>query len=180
MFEVYDNFLNSRDSSAIASALEHSEFPWYWNSYITREEELKTFGQFTHTLYKQNRGIISEWHNTFTGSVMNGIEILYPDKNILLLRSKMNLNLMRDINEPIGEYHTDWTFPGSIHRTAIYYCNTNNGFTEFETGEKFNSEFNRLVIFDGRIKHMGYTCTDQQTRVVLNVNYLLMEYETYE
>ena len=87
---------------------------------------------------------------------------------------------MRDINEPIGEYHTDWTFPGSIHRTAIYYCNTNNGFTEFETGEKFNSEFNRLVIFDGRIKHMGYTCTDQQTRVVLNVNYLLMEYETYE
>lgn len=180
MFDVYDNFLDLRDCSSIEDALGSSQFPWYFNTYITDRRETKTFGQFTHTLYKQNRGIISEWHNTFTGSVMNGIKNLYPDNNLMLISSKMNLNLRRDTNQPIGTYHTDWTFPGSIHRTAIYYCNTNNGFTKFETGEKFDSKLNRIVIFDGKCNHRGYTCTDQQTRVILNLNYLLLENSSYD
>ena len=70
----------------------------------------------------------------------------------------------------IGGYHIDQSFNNA--KTAIYYVNSNNGWTEFETGEVVNSVANRIVIFDSNIKHVGYSCTDEKTRVVLNINYL--------
>ena len=57
-------------------------------------------------------------------------------------------------------------------KTAILYINTNNGYTEFENGERVESVANRLVLFDSELKHTGTTCTDQQRRVVLNLNYI--------
>ena len=66
------------------------------------------------------------------------------------------------------EPHVD--FPYS-HKAALLYINDNNGFTEFETGERVESISNRLIIFDGSRRHNSTTCTDQSIRVVLAVNY---------
>ena len=49
--------------------------------------------------------------------------------------------------------------------------NTNDGYTEFETGEIVKSVANRLVTFDSSIKHLGTSCTDQIDRKVLNINW---------
>ena len=57
------------------------------------------------------------------------------------------------------------------YKTAIYYVNSNDGYTKFETGEIVESVGNRLVIFDGRIKHCGSTHTNQKYRIVINFNY---------
>ena len=57
------------------------------------------------------------------------------------------------------------------YKTAIYYVNSNDGYTKFETGEIVESVGNRLVIFDGRTKHCGSTHTNQKYRIVINFNY---------
>jgi hypothetical protein len=55
----------------------------------------------------------------------------------------------------------------------VLYINSNNGFTIFEKdGEKINSVANRMVIFSADDRHSGTTCTDQQFRVVLNLNFI--------
>jgi hypothetical protein len=57
-------------------------------------------------------------------------------------------------------------------RTAIFYLNTNNGYTLFEDGTKVDSIENTLLIFHGHRKHSGVSCTDQKRRIVLNINYI--------
>ena len=52
---------------------------------------------------------------------------------------------------------------------CVFYVNTNNGYTEFENGEKVKSIENRAVIFDNNIKHFGTTSTDTKRRMVLNL-----------
>ena len=56
--------------------------------------------------------------------------------------------------------------------TSIFYVNTNNGYTELETGEKIESVANRLVTYPLNMKHSGVTQTDTQQRVLINFNYL--------
>ena len=54
---------------------------------------------------------------------------------------------------------------------AIYYFNTNNGYTLFENGDKVESIRNRLIMFKSNLRHTGTTCTDKPNRYVLNINY---------
>ena len=41
----------------------------------------------------------------------------------------------------------------------------------YSNGDKVESVKNRIVIFDSNIPHTGTTVTNQQRRVVLNINY---------
>ena len=50
------------------------------------------------------------------------------------------------------------------------YLNNNNGYTFFGDDKVYSVE-NRLVLFNGRTLHGGTTCTDNDLRVVLNINY---------
>ena len=57
-------------------------------------------------------------------------------------------------------------------KTAIFYINTNNGYTLFKDGTKVDSVQNTMLIFDGSLDHCGVSCTDQKRRIVLNINYV--------
>ena len=50
-------------------------------------------------------------------------------------------------NLQLHDFHLDNPNNKDI-KIAIFYINTNNGFTEFEDGNKILSEENKLVIFD--------------------------------
>ena len=56
--------------------------------------------------------------------------------------------------------------------TSIFFINTNNGYTMFETGKKVPSVENRLVTFPNNLMHTGISQTDTKSRVTLNLNYL--------
>ena len=92
------------------------------------------------------------------------IQLIYTVKHF---RLKINLNPKAHKVFEHG-YHIDINIPS---KTAIFYLNTNDGYTAFETGEKVESVANRLVVFDSNIKHTGTTCTNQKARLVLNINY---------
>ena len=57
--------------------------------------------------------------------------------------------------------------------TAIFYINTNNGYTKLSDGTIVESKSNRLLTMSSNIEHLGTTCTDQKRRVVINLNYYL-------
>ena len=78
---------------------------------------------------------------------------------------KANLNVRTKEPELYG-MHSDC----ADKTTAIFYVNTNNGYTKFETGDIVESVANRVVIFDSNIKHTGVSCTDEKRRVVINFN----------
>ena len=87
------------------------------------------------------------------------------------MRSKINL-LYRTNKIKIFELHNDFGLDVEPYKTAIFYFNTNNGYTLFSDGTKVNSVKNRLVQFDGYTSHTGTTHTsDERFRLVLNINY---------
>ena len=70
----------------------------------------------------------------------------------------------------INDWHTDMDYG---NKTAIYYVNTCDGYTEFEeTGQKVESIRNRIVIFDGSMRHRGTTTTNSKIRMLINFNYI--------
>ena len=79
--------------------------------------------------------------------------------------------MMKTTSQQEFKFHKDcpWDFKWW---TAIFYVNTNNGKTIFKHNkEQISSRENRVVIFDGRLKHAGTTCTDAKNRIVINLNY---------
>ena len=56
--------------------------------------------------------------------------------------------------------------------TGVFYLNTCNGYTVFEDGRKVESVDNRLLKFDGNLKHAGSSVTDAQRRIVINLNWV--------
>ena len=85
-----------------------------------------------------------------------------------LLRIKANIT-MRTPEIIEHGYHTDYPFGG--FKTAIFYINTNDGYTQIKNGRRVESVENRLLEFSGELLHTGTTCTDQQCRVVINFDY---------
>ena len=85
---------------------------------------------------------------------------------------KIKANLLLKTKTPVVfGYHSDYTWE---HKwwTAIYYVNSNNGKTIFEKNKKnVVSKANRLIVFDGRLKHCGTTSTDSKQRIVINLNF---------
>ena len=87
------------------------------------------------------------------------------------------MNLNPRLPEPFySDFHIDpYNLTGNITAlltTSIFYIGTNNGYTEFKDGTIIESLANRLVTFPTNTKHRGVTQTDEQTRVLINFNYL--------
>lgn len=163
--KIIDNFLDISDFKIIYDNMMGPYFPWYYSDEITNPcyNQSNLNYQLTHCFFRQNYGI--------TGDTFNFIVPCLTKLNLqFLLRCKSNLNPKTEVNQQIGDLHFDYDFEFS--KTAILYVNTNNGFTLFEDGTKIDSVSNRLVIFKTTKKHVGYSCTDENVRVVINFNYI--------
>ena len=163
--KVVDDFLDYEEFQPIYELMMGSDFPWFFNDFVNDEEDsgYDEF-QFTHSFYRsRERGIV--------GSISNESSLLIPclDKlNVhVLARMKANLNVRRDEVKQLGDFHIDF----KDMKTAIFYINTNNGYTLFEDRTKIESVSNRMVIFDSNMKHTGYNCSDKKKRVLINFNY---------
>ena len=165
--KIYDNFLPEADFITLQNILTGPEFPWFHQQYIEKPDEnsipdLNRF-YFTHLLYGNN----SPRSNYF--SILDSlVKHISP---LALCRVMANLNTKTD-KIIQHKFHIDFDVKTAPVKTAVFYINTNNGATVFETGEKVTSQENRLVVFDSYMKHAGTTCTDQQTRILINLNFI--------
>ena len=182
--EVIDDFLPFPEFKSLQNVIMGQDFPWFFNEFVDFDYDagLDDF-QFTHLFYTSELGHSNYIHHM--NPILKKLNIIrdrvgddYSPKyleniNDRLLRIKANL-LPRCGETKRHSFHKDlfphFDIPNRL--TAIYYVNTNNGWTEFENGDKVPSVENRILIFDSSLPHTGTRATNASSRVVINFNYV--------
>ena len=134
------------------------DFPWYFNNEISNRKEVVDGYYFTHMFF---------YKTVYSSSCDMLNPILEKLEAKALIRIKGNLH--PNVNKyTINNKHIDYEFE---HKGAIFYVNTNNGYTIIEDDVKIESIENRLLIFDPSKPHSSTNCTDEKRRVNINFNY---------
>ena len=162
--KVIDDFLPDYYFKSIHNTLLGSEFPWYYHTHVSYTDIEDDMFQFVYIFYADGTPTSNAQRFSLMEMCLQklGVRNLY--------RIKANLNPRTFFHRKTG-YHVDMEMWGP-HQTAVYYVNSNNGYTEFKKGGKVKSVANRMVIFDSKLEHQGVTSTDQKARVVINFNYV--------
>jgi len=179
--KIEDNFLNQEEFDELQSFIMSVTFDWhYGESQVYPVGELNSDGKiiypkevdknkfhFAHMFYHAHSNHQSQ-QSEFLLPIINRIE------PISLIRIKSNL-LLRTPDIVEDGFHVDMTSVSEEKQkqltTSVFYVNTNNGYTLLEDGTKVESVANRMLTFPSNMKHTGTTCTDENTRVVINFNY---------
>ena len=160
-YTVIDNFLSKDDFEDIKFALTATNVtPWFLGNEIANMQDLSNLFYLTHKIY-DNDTITSEYYNNIMIPILQKIE--YRS----LIRIKCNLYPR---TERIIEHnaHTDYPFD---HLGALFFVNTNDGYTTLEDGTKIESLENRMLFFNPSLQHYSSTCSDQKYRITINFNY---------
>ena len=161
--KIIDDFLSPSDFELTQHFFFSEDFTWYFCDTIAGPNGGLDQYQFTHTFFSVSKPFQSNYSN-FLQPLLLKLNAKY------LLRIKANLR-PRTTQGVISPYHTDMNLN---QQTAIFYLNTNNGYTKFQddTLQNVQSVENRLLTFDGGLKHCGCSCTDENYRILLNINYI--------
>lgn len=164
--QVYDNYVNPPEFAMLQKEVLSEHFPWTYNDQIIRESQKDNNFQFVHLLFTM-LGQESEYFKF----IVPVIQQLNP---IAIHRAKFNC-ITRTDDIKVSGLHTDINEARMLEsepKTAILYINSNNGYTFFEDGTKVNSVANRICIFPYWMKHSSTSCTNQNRRIALNINYV--------
>jgi len=166
--QVIHNFLSRTDFIAVKSQILTDSFPWNIHNKsnpgdIICDERFNL--QFVHMFY-HSPTLISKYI-----SILDPIFKKLPHQ--MLIKAKANITSCTDTVQIYG-YHVDVNQDlANLSKTAIFYLNTNNGFTQFEDDEqRVPSIENSLVIFNSSDRHTGTSCTDHKYRAVINFNFI--------
>jgi len=164
---ITDNCLQQEDLDMIKNTILGPNFPWMMHDIVASEKlscDPKYNNQFVHSFYMSP--FVESQYLDLLSPILH---ILQPEAII-----KIKANIVPCTNEIVEHgFHTD--LPGKLEqvcKTAVFYLNTNNGYTLFKDGERINSVENRLAIFDTTDLHTGTSCTDNAYRAVINFNYI--------
>ena len=158
MIEIIDNFLPEEEFKSIQSFMMGGEFRWFYCKGRTYGDD--GLYHMVHMFYQPEVGGNSE-HINIWNNFMNQVGAKKCE------RIKANLTLKTSTIQP-SPFHFD--YPDM--KTAVFYINTNNGYTEFKNGVKVESVANRVCIFDSNMEHCGTTHSEGgPQRVVVNFNY---------
>ena len=152
---IYKNFIKKEYSNKINTELLKPYFPWYYNK------------------YQNNKDTSYMFHLFFNGTNINSdyFYLVEPILKKLKIKNLLNVRTNLCLKRPSKcSWHVDKLTEDLKHKTAIYYVNTNNGYTLFKN-KKVKCEKNKIVIFDAIEKHKAKIQTDTDTRMVININY---------
>lgn len=159
--KIHRNFIDKEYLKKLQELLygKNTPFPWYYLDYLVSNPK-DSISNFYHLLYQFYKPT-SDYFNLFE-TLINKIN---PTALI-----RIRLNLYPKTGKSFETvFHTD-VDDIKNYRTAIFYLNTNNGYTVFEN-KKIKSEENTLVDFDGSTLHKAISSTDDK-KVLININYI--------
>jgi len=168
--KIVDNYLGEEENEKMKESMLDKRFPWNISAKVGRPD-LDGFNlsplnnQVCH--YFVDQGIVASQQLHVIQKITNKFNC----KKII--RIKSNCELGRDTAWK-SDYHWDQEYKDKLpmhHVTnAIYYLNTNNGYTEFKNGTIVESVCDRLVTFPNNLLHRGVSQTDCMYRIVINFN----------
>ena len=161
MYQIIDNFLTQDKFLKVKKSILNPEFSWNISPCVSNtNENLKTTSSyyFTHLFYS---GLYVDTQAVVLMDILNQLEVKS------LVRIKANLYPCTDVIEYHSK-HIDFNHP---HKGAIFYLNTNDGFTILEDETKVESVENRILLFDASKPHNSTTCTNDKCRVNVNFNF---------
>ena len=163
--KIIDNFLSPSDFKLTQHFFcnPNSDITWTFGDGIAEKHKGLDQYQFVHTFFNLSTPFDSNYSN-FLQPILNKLNAKY------IFRIKANLR-PRTSQGVLSPYHTDMDLN---QQTAIFYLNTNNGYTKFQDNSypDVPSVANRLLTFYGGLKHCGCSATDSNYRIVLNINYI--------
>ena len=165
--KIIDNFLAKEDFLKIQQLMLSKEFPWYFQHGINKLDsdiDINDY-QFTHVFYMDN---------AVRSHMLDTLQPLISKLKIGAI-IKIKANLLTHTPKIIKHgFHIDYHHHTKLKdaKTAVFYLNTNNGYTLFENNKKVMSVENRVALFNLNTPHSGTTSSDSKRRVVLNFNYI--------
>ena len=157
-FQVYDNFLDPEVFKTIAETMQSDNFPWFIAKGVNNDDDGQR--QFIHIFYRAN--LPNSGYFDLLNPLLNKL------MSAAIIRVKANL-VPKTSQITHHGMHRDQSFKCKV---GVFYINTNDGFTEFQTGETVGSVANRLLIFDNDLLHGGTSCTNAHERIVININFM--------
>ena len=154
---IYKNFIDKKICKQIKDNMLGANFPWFYRKNQTGKDS-----SFLNHVFFTNNKLNSNLYSLIEPLVKK----LNPDK---LINIRANLCLKIPMK---SHWHSDFDNLKltSKSKTAIYYVNTNNGYTVFKN-KKVKSEANKMIIFNGNTQHKVKYQTDRDTRIVINFLY---------
>ena len=161
--KIIDDFLSPSDFEITQNFFQSSDFIWYYNQGIANHKQGLDQFQFVHPFFDISKPSQTDW-SPFLQPILTKLNAQY------IFRIKANLR-PRTSQGVLSDFHTDMKLN---QQTAIFYLNTNNGYTKFKdnTLDDVPSVANRLITFYGHLEHCGCSATDSNNRIVLNINYI--------
>ena len=158
-YKVVDNFLPLKVFKEIQDIVTF-KLPYYYKL-GTATPNSNDLYHFVHYFYQDN----SVCSNFFKEVI---IPIMSNFTYYSLIRAKANCYPSTE-TQFTHALHTDLPVP---HQGLIFHINNNNGYTILEDGTKIESIANRAVFLDTSKPHQSTTCTDQDIRLNININYV--------
>ena len=157
-YELKKNFLDKELFDPFKKVIFSDLFPWFWRDHQYNSDE----GFFGHDFYWRHKPC-SPFYEHYI------VPIIIKLKCNMVSGVRVNC-LVKDKNKHFSNFHCDRVFDCT---TAIFYMNTNNGYTLLGEKEKIKieSEENKIVIFNSQTKHCAVSQTDTDRRIVINFNY---------
>lgn len=160
-YTIIDDYLSIEHHQRLHEDLVTTpqRFPWYFAPNVSYDNVSDETFYFVHMFFKN-----PSYKSSFYDMMIPIIDRLNPKA---LIRVKANLypNLRSPTENGV---HKDYLFE---HLGAVYYVNSNNGYTILEDGTKIESKANRMLFFDASKPHNSTHCTDAKARVTINFNY---------
>lgn len=157
--KIVDDVLFQEIADDIEESLTSDSFPWFFMPCVVYPGDNSSGQYFTHSFYDKH-GVNSAFYEL----IKPLIEIINPRS---LVRAKANLYPNAHTITEHG-LHVDYDWE-DIH-TAVYYVNSNNGYTALADGTKIQSLKNRLATLDPLVQHTSSTSTNAP-RLVININW---------
>ena len=157
-YKIIDNFLQKDVLISFQNLLMSTTLPWYWRENMTKDDNF-----FFNYCFYNNHAPTSVFFNEFITPMLIKLKCNAP------IEVRANLMLKKNICYN-SNFHIDKNFNC---KTAIFYVNTNNGYTILDKIKKIriDSIENRMLVFDSKILHAAFSQTDTERRIVVNFNY---------
>lgn len=161
-YDVKDDFLSAEYFSELTKqTIYNPYFPLYMKHGVGFPNG-KDGNFFVHSFYNKEHGVVSEYYDLIKALV----DLLNPS---FIDRIQLNIYPRTESNWRY-DWHIDKPEP---HKGCIVYLNTNDGMTLLNPDHVvgIRSIANRALLFEPHKEHCATSCTDQNFRSNIIINY---------